>query len=192
MTFIKRYKKLLPVVLFIIGLGISSWMFYKSIISPLHSIETLEPNYVYDFNISRSRILTIFIDDREIERLRVDDYDNFQRMTYFKDNVEYNVLLNVLDYEENSTEYEVNVIHNTKDYNVSYYHGVFTIHFKEPGLYQFAIYSYDDIDVEFGVLNTDINATRTNFIVSLVIGSMFIASSLVLFYKMSNNPKKDA
>lgn len=186
-----KHIKIIPVITLIVGLSLAGYMFYNIIISPLLNAEHLYVNDVYSVNVSEEFVITIFIDEENVEDIRIEDHTNFKKLTYTHNTYDYSVLLNVLTENENGSGFVVTATNEETSYNVESLKSVFQIHFQEPGIYHFGLITYDDEPTTFKIISTNVPEAKTELYKSISIGSVSFIGSLVSLYFILKNPKKD-
>ena len=188
----KKYLKVLPVLTLLGGLTLAGFMFYNIIISPILNADAFNVNEAYSVTVTDDYVITVFIDEENVEDIYIEDYTNFKRLTYTINGFDYSVLLNVLSESEDSDTFLVTSTNETTSYNVQNLKSVFQIHLKEPGTYHFGLISYEDQKTEFMMVNTDVPEAKSELYTSITIGSISFIGSLVSLYFLVKNPKKDA
>ena len=189
---IMKHIKIIPMITLIVGLGLAGYMFYNIIVSPLLNAEHFYVNDVYSVNVSEEFVITIFIDEENVESIRIEDQPNFKKLTYRHNTIDYSVLLNVISENEGGGGFIVTSTNEETSYNVENLKSVFQIHFQEAGTYHFGLITYDDEPTEFKIISTNIPEAKSELYRSITIASVSFVGSMVSLYFLLKNPKKDA
>ncbi len=188
---LRKYIKVIPFITLFTGLIISGIMFYNVAVSPLLNPEELVLNAKYEIGVKDEQTVTIFIDEEEINRLVIEDFESYKRLTYYIDDIKYDVLLNVLSTNESNQGFDVTVIEKSNPYSVESLRGIYQIHFDEQGTYNFAMLTYDGDGTGFYMVTTEVIEARRTLITSIIIASVTVVGSLTGLYFVLKNPKKD-
>jgi len=174
---------LIPIGILAITIALVGYFFYIGVMEPLTDVKEIEINQSFEYELSESSFISLFIDDEDMNEYTIEALDGYYVLTYETNSDTHNVQIEIIKSDEMNPNagYNLEVFDKSTAYTYENYLNYADINIEEAGTYIITISTYSSIPATFAYSVADFDTDIINVIYSFVIGFVGFGLAFIIF-----------
>lgn len=192
----KNHKNLLfaiPISLLFVGIIVPGILLFLAVIHPLMNVKDVEINERNSVYLVEDSWIALYIEDEGLETYEVRVVNDAYLLSYTTARGVFSIEIEVtrLEHENAFSGFFLHVYDPvTEAYTVDEFTNFADIYITEPGTYEVAYSSFDDIDESFGIQYSNYNDVGVKITIATIIFFLSIGSSIGSFIYLIKKYRK--